>query len=117
MLSSLHQFLKNRRDRITQRAFDKVLSQGLYGKSNFMCFILARTNNALTNTECRVATKSIKRYLGHHKMLAAALRDNDLPFTYKDRLAIYRDWKNRPDIVKKVTHKKMKGRVCYDYHI
>ena len=98
MIGSLRKFLKNRRDKITQRAFDKVLSQELYGKSNFMCFVLARTNNALTNTECRVATKSIKRYLGRHRMLATALRDNDLPFTYEDRLAIYRDWKNRPDI-------------------
>lgn len=98
MLGSLRKFLKNRRDKITQRALDKVLSRELYGKFNYMCFILADADNAVTNTEFKVATKSIKRYLGRHRMLAAALRANDLPFTYEDRLAIYRDWKNRPDI-------------------
>ncbi len=87
----------------TQEVFNIVIDNGYYGtgashRSDFMCIALssAYTNKVITKDELAKATDEIDDYLNGVLLLRSYLRDRDLPHSFNDRLAIYRDWANRP---------------------
>ncbi len=91
-----------------QAVFDKVINAGYYGRprhgnehvmSSFMCISLdrARNNGLITWDECTLAKTAISGYLTEcFSSLTNALAYNRHPFNITARLAIYRDWANRP---------------------
>lgn len=103
--------------RTVQQLFNAVIDGGFYSEryfelgepfppSEWMCCAVtsAVKANCVTAEEAGKIDRAINQYL--HSMyiaagtLATALRRNDLPANFNDRLAIYRDWKNRPRKVK-----------------
>lgn len=87
-----------------QAIFDKVIASGRYaeGITTFMCTALSLclNHNLLTHGEVLIAKNEIDSYLGGYHTLGRALEDNGLPYFPKDRLAIYKDWENRPKLLK-----------------
>ena len=87
-----------------QDIFDKVIVYGRYaeGITTFMCTALSLClrSDILDYAEVLIAKNEIDHYLGGYHTLGRALDDNDLPCKPKDRLAIYKDWANRPKLLK-----------------
>ena len=100
-----------------QEIFNTVMEGGYYGGSypslegrlreRYMCFALRRAlgNKLITYEEASFAASCIEEYLKcllpnrrHVLTLMSALRDNDLPHSLEDLLAIYQDWENRPKV-------------------
>lgn len=87
-----------------QQIFDTVIDNGLYEDS--MCPSLGKAKNRLliTEEEYQKADKAIYNYMKklnkyvdyRFTPLRDVLWQKGLPFSYEDRLKIYRDWKNRP---------------------
>lgn len=88
-----------------QTIFDKVIASGRYSEARtlFMCTALAACLHAdtLTYEEVLAAKNEIDHYLGDYNTLERALIGAGLPRQFKDRLAIYRDWANRPKLLRK----------------
>ena len=90
-----------------QAIFDKVIASGRYseGVTTFMCpaLSLCLRSDILTHEEVLIAKNEIDSYLGGYHTLGRALEQNDLPYLPKDRLEIYKDWENRPKLLKEST--------------
>ena len=95
--------------------FNAVIEGGHYGgpypsiegrlRERYMCFALQRASDKelITYEEAQFAASCIEEYLScllpdrrHVLTLMSALRDNGLPYSQEDLLAIYQDWENRP---------------------
>ena len=85
-------------DAICQNTFNKIIGAEKYHERSFMCFCV-RASSASYLTKVWVQW-SIHKYLRTispgYNSLHLALREAGLPSDYKSRLAIYKDWKNRP---------------------
>lgn len=102
--------------RTTQEIFNLAISTGLYSdgvkryvecpdgierlSTPHMCFALISLefSGQITFCEHYQAETEIQEYLANWGYLEEALLSNDLPFSFKDRLAIYMDWENRPKL-------------------
>lgn len=100
--------------RTVQEIFNVVIAEGYYGEfpfytdnpfmTGFMCFALDRAyqESLITFNERDLAKREISRYLKAlwggigGSNLKRCLVKRGLPSTSKARLAIYKDWKNRP---------------------
>ena len=87
-----------------QTIFDKVIASGRYleGVTTFMCtaLTLCLKHKILPHEEVLIAKNEIDHYLGGYHTLGLALVENGLPCKPKARLAIYKDWANRPKLSK-----------------
>lgn len=90
-----------------QEIFDVVIDRGFYSNvpiynwaSWYMCeaVYFAQVTGHITGAERRMAVDAINEYLQAYVFLRAALSCSDLPCGYEDRLAIYKDWANRPQL-------------------
>jgi hypothetical protein len=86
-----------------QEVFNKVIELGYYtdkGKLewSWMCNALDAMycNNHITAKELSAALKEIQEYLDDSMYLNRLLIIKGLPSDFYARLAIYKDWKNRP---------------------
>lgn len=96
--------------RDVQAVFDTVIDAGYYGElqplvsgrvSPYMCIALnyARDDGVITWDECTLAKTEISNYLPECvSKLVTALAMNNLPHCFTSRLALYRDWANRPPL-------------------
>ena len=100
----------------TQEIFNLAISTGLYSDSvkryvkcsdgierlstPHMCFALISLeySGQITPDEHYQAVMEIEKYLTDWGYLEEALVSNDLPSSFQDRLAIYKDWENRPKL-------------------
>lgn len=85
--------------RSVQEIFDVVIGEGFYTKHSYwMCPSLrsAFVEGVISRKEMVKARREIEIYLGPHYTLESRLYFHDLPCKFSDRLAIYRDWANRP---------------------
>lgn len=96
-----------------QDVFNQVIDAGYYRHwrvgefehlpinfSEFMCvsLTLAEEDGVISRRQFRCAVVELRRYLKGHSALASKLCDNKLPRDFESRLAIYRDWANRPSL-------------------
>lgn len=84
-----------------QKTFDKVIDERFYTESSFgMCdsLRLAHSYGVISKGEWDSARRAIRAYLGGHIFLETKLYHNGLPCEFPDRLAIYRNWANRPSL-------------------
>lgn len=69
---------------------------------DFMCGALsvARHRGLISYMEADQAKTEIQKYLKpiNRAYLSSALKDTGLPHDFNARLAIYKDWANRPDL-------------------
>lgn len=101
--------------RTVQQLFNVVIDSGHYSNTNpytaekgsaWMCCAVgdAYEEHLITYDEREKVLRAINGYLhsmyGGQGLLRTALNENGLPCEFNDRLAIYRDWKNRPRKVK-----------------
>lgn len=90
----------NRHEEI-QSLFDKVIDSGYYHHLG-MCesVSLARSDGILNDQEALLLLDTLHSYLvpNGYVWLYAALLANGLPHGSADRLAIYRNWENRPKL-------------------
>lgn len=98
--------------RTTQEVFNIILDSGMYVSkpdyvevdetSMFMChcILYARDLNLITSIEEKQTIASIAEYIKDRPRMSLAekLKKNNLPNSYQDRLAIYRDWANKPKL-------------------
>jgi hypothetical protein len=93
--------------RSVQAIFNVVVLNGFYPKkvngkydNDYMCNALydTWTHHNITSDEYGLAMGAIKEYLGDFYTLYEALKTNGLPATASDRLAIYKNWVDRPVI-------------------
>lgn len=99
--------------RTVQQLFNAVIDGGFYSEdynrydepfppSEWMCCAVSSANRAkcITDAEAEKMRRAINRYMSSLSIsagtLSTALWHNNKPGTFNDRLAIYRDWKNRP---------------------
>src|SRR5690554_3155291 len=90
-----------RKPRSVQEIFDAVIDAGFYTeRTEWMCFSLrgAYSNGVISVKEMEIAECEIDEYLGGYSLLETKLYHNDLPCEFPDRLAIYRNWSNRPSL-------------------
>lgn len=83
-----------------QEVFDKVIAAGYYEKQRLMCFALraALDEYLISEEEFKQATTEIKGYLGAWGSLGGMLLRTNLDPSFEARLAIYKNWANRPVI-------------------
>lgn len=84
-----------------QEIFNKVIAAGCYRRHGFMCnaLELAAENDVIALDEFRYAMQRIKWYLGDLTLpLLSCLECSDLPSTWDDCLAVFKDWANRPEL-------------------
>ena len=84
-----------------QALFDKVIDSGHYHHAGMCKSVgIARAAGILNNRETAVLEDTIRRYLipKGYVWLYTALKANGLPHGPEARLAIYRDWANRPKL-------------------
>jgi len=85
--------------RSVQEIFDAVIDAGFYTeRTDWMCHSLdgAYFNGVISVKEKEIARRVIREYLGWFGTLESKLYHYNLPYEFPDRLAIYRNWKNRP---------------------
>src|SRR5690606_14666269 len=88
-----------RKPRSAQEIFDAVIDAGFYTDStDWMCHSLelARRCGVISKEEKEIARREIRAYLGRFTLLETKLYHYSLPNQFSDRLAIYRNWANRP---------------------
>ena len=88
-----------RKPRSVQEIFDAVIDAGFYTVyTDFMCFSLRRacSKGVISVKEMEIAWCAIDEYLGGYAFLESKLYYYNLPYEFYDRLAIYRNWSNRP---------------------
>lgn len=84
-----------------QKIFDKVIERGHYTRRfDWMCINLevAEYYDVINKEQEEIARQSIKEYLGFYVTLSMALSDSYLDASFAGRLAIYKDWVNRPKL-------------------
>lgn len=93
-----------------QEIFNRVIDGGFYqggydynNYSDLMCISLfqARNKGVITPDEDKYAENVIKNYLNDWSgcvQLYNVLKNNALENSFKARLAIYKDWDNRPKL-------------------
>lgn len=103
--------------RTVQQLFNAVIDGGFYSDalnrydepfppSEWMCCAVTSANRAkcITDAEAEKLRRAIERYMISLCLgagtLSTALRAVNKPASFSARLAIYRDWKNRPRKVK-----------------
>lgn len=88
-------------DTLVQNVFNKVMAANLY-QGNLMCFSLANASagDIISSDEYFTAKAAIERYLQGAITLGVALKTNGLPCEISDRVAIYKDWANRPKLTR-----------------
>jgi hypothetical protein len=100
--------------RNVQQIFNKVIKSGIYkdtdfegadsegASSRYMCLALSRAKfvGVITKEDCDKASFAIDSYLrpASFVTLRGVLSYMDLPCDFSARLAIYKDWKNRPTL-------------------
>ena len=85
--------------RSVQEIFDAVIDGGFYTEyTDWMCLSLsdAHLEGVISKKEREIARREIGEYLGSFGTLESKLYHYNLPYEFPDRLAIYRNWKNRP---------------------
>ena len=92
--------------RTIQQIFNTVIDREFYDYTSFMCIALtvAERQRVITESELQKADKAIHNYMKklskgvdyNKTSLEEVLSQKGLPYSYTDRLMIYRDWKNRP---------------------
>ncbi len=105
LFNSIHRWFY---PKTTQEVFNIVIDKGYYaecilvspGKSYFMCIALtlAYDNGHITTKEYNTALAEIDAYIDSPttSVLKNYLIERDLYYSFNDRLAIYKDWANRP---------------------
>lgn len=80
-----------------QRIFDTVMDDYIKDQRS-MCMILeyAAFKGLICASERDFAISSINKYMGEVMYLRMRLQCEGLPCEDEDRLAIFKDWKNRP---------------------
>ena len=88
-------------DTLVQKVFNKVMAANLY-QGNLMCFSLAQASacEVINEEEYSMAKEAINEYLKDAITLGVALKANGLPCEISDRIAIYKDWTNRPKLTR-----------------
>lgn len=84
-----------------QKIFYKVIEGGHYtSRCDLMCISLIAAGycDVINKEQKEIARQSIKEYLGFYGTLSAALIDSNLDSSFQHRLAIYKDWANRPKL-------------------
>lgn len=93
--------------RSIQEIFNVVIEEGFYKSPScsLMCFALIDAFDAgvISSEEMDAAHEAIRNYLtqtGEYNpiFLKSALFLSGLPYSFEDRLAIYKDWDNRPKL-------------------
>ena len=90
-----------RKPRSVQEIFDAVIDTGFYTEyENWMCYSLesARSYGVISKKEEKIARREIRAYLGEYTLLETKLFHLGLPCKLSDRLALYRNWANRPSL-------------------
>jgi hypothetical protein len=102
LFNSIHRWFY---PKTTQAVFNIVIDKGHYGtgalhRSDFMCIALklAYDNGHITTKDYNTALAEIDTYIDSPttSVLKNYLIERDLYYSFNDRLAIYRDWANRP---------------------
>ena len=89
-----------------QDVFNIVIDGGFYSQDNtvFMCNALHKAywDDFISCRELVKCTEQIEGYIGRSRIstLETKLKHNSLPHNFEHRLAIYRDWANRPVLSK-----------------
>lgn len=88
-------------DTPVQNIFNKIMDAGLY-QGNLMCFSLANAvaGSVITEKEYLTAKAAIEMYICGAVTLGVALVHNGLPHEISDRIAVYKDWANRPKLTR-----------------
>lgn len=89
-----------------QTIFNVVIEAGLYPQQpsktshDLMCFSLSTgvVAKVISVKEYVFAKAQIECYLGDYGLLAVALEKAELSGCIQDRLAIYKDWENKPTL-------------------
>ena len=84
-----------------QNVFDKVIQAGIYKEEySLMCNALRRASVTalITPEEFHFARSEIQNYLGAFGSLGGFLNFKGRPHEFADRLAIYKDWANKPNL-------------------
>ena len=89
--------------RTTQEILNAVIASGHYRKESpapEMCISLinAWKDRVITHTEYKQAFIEIQDYIRGFAFLSTALAANDLHADRPSRLALYKDWENRPTL-------------------
>ena len=83
-----------------QNVFDKVIEAGLYGETTdvLMCKALrfAKAASIVSEQEFNLANVEIRKYLGGFGSLGGLLSNKEQDWSFAGRLAIYKDWANKP---------------------
>lgn len=101
--------IKNRLfGRSVQEIFNEVIECGYYTENRlsdfhpYMCgsILDAYNHNIISKTERKKALAAIREYMkfGSSGYLAICLKDYGLPYSFKDRLHLYKNWKDRPKL-------------------
>ena len=100
MIKRLLAFWREKVD--VQDVFNRVIDVGFYSEAmDWMCVSLlnARDVGLISVSEHKQARGEIRAYLpSKYLTLEGALEANGLPCDFEFRLAIYRDWANRPKL-------------------
>lgn len=91
--------------RTTQETLNAVIASGHYSTKSpapEMCLSLfnAWEHGVITYSEYKQAVIEIQDYIRGFAFLSTALTVNDLPADRPSRLAIYKDWANRPTLTR-----------------
>lgn len=90
--------------RDVQTIFNIVIESGHYNEDNldWMCGSLkhCRHDGLISQLEVDIAVNEIEAYLDTAEcaFLRTGLWQSGLPYNFADRLAIYKDWANRPKL-------------------
>lgn len=83
-----------------QNVFDKVIEAGVYGESTdvLMCKALkfAKAASIISDEEFVLANAEIRKYLSGFGSLGGLLANKERDWSFTARLAIYKDWANKP---------------------
>lgn len=90
-----------------QAIFDTVIGAGIYPQiSDYMCNALdyAASTGLITLKDASRARRAIRQYSGsglrgYYGTLKCALEAHGLPGMRAHRLAVYKDWANRPALI------------------
>lgn len=96
--------LSVKRDLPVQDVFNIAIDSGVYSEETdtFMCVSLrdCYCYDLITRKELDKSLQEIREYLQDIYTLKNALIQNGLSWSFEHRLAIYRDWANRPVLSK-----------------
>lgn len=88
-----------------QKTFNNVIDNGFYPKDPYMCYALRDAKEAghISSWQYWITSTAIKLYLRKtgYGSLKWALYKSNHPHTEPYRVAIYRDWANRPTLLAK----------------